>query len=272
MNEPLSTDHTNRFQQSRRHFIGLAAATFATSVLSASPLRLFLRPKDKIKAILFDGFAIFNPKPVYKIIEDLYPDKAKQITEAWQSHQFNYQWLRSLAGKYKNFTTVTRNALDFALKQNGLNVGDKEKDLIMAGFESLTAWPDVAPALQSIKSDGLKMGFLSNMTANMLNKGIQHAGLTPFFDLVISTDEKQTYKPAHNAYQMGTDRLKLRKEEILFVPFAGWDNAGAKWFGYPSFWVNRLKAPLEELDAEPDGTGNNLDELVAFIRKYNSTR
>jgi len=65
---------------------------------------------------------------------------------------------------------------------------------------------------------------------------------------------------------MGIDAFKLAKEEILFAAFAGWDAAGAKWFGYPTFWVNRMNAPVEELDAAPDGIGSGMADLVKFVR------
>jgi 2-haloacid dehalogenase len=66
---------------------------------------------------------------------------------------------------------------------------------------------------------------------------------------------------------MGVEALGLRREDILFVPFAGWDAAGAKWFGYPTFWVNRLGQPEEALDASPDGSGPGLAELVEYVRR-----
>jgi 2-haloacid dehalogenase len=53
------------------------------------------------------------------------------------------------------------------------------------------------------------------------------------------------------------------------LPFAGWDMAGAKWFGYTTFWLNRLKASPEMLDAKPDGQGNSLHDLLEFVRTYN---
>jgi 2-haloacid dehalogenase len=64
---------------------------------------------------------------------------------------------------------------------------------------------------------------------------------------------------------MAIDALGLRREEILFAAFAGWDAAGAKTFGYPTFWVNRLGLPLEELDVVPDGSGRDLTDLLKFI-------
>ena len=65
--------------------------------------------------------------------------------------------------------------------------------------------------------------------------------------------------------QMGLDAFKLEKEEIVFAAFAGWDASGAKWFGYPTFWVNRLNAPVEELGVAPDGVGSGLSDLVEFV-------
>jgi len=253
---------------SRKRFIQLTSLT-TTTVLRAPTIFSTTTHASKIKAVAFDAFPIFDPGPIFKRLDEFFPEKAKQIIEVWQSKQFSYQWLRLSGNRYENFWVVTQDALEFALTQFGLKLSDKEKALVMAGYETLNVWPDVLPALHAIKSWGLTVCFLSNMTAKMLHQGIQNSNLKDFFDFVISTDEKQTYKPSPAAYQMVVDRLKLKKGEILFVPFAGWDMAGAKWFGYPTFWVNRSGVPPEKLDAEPDAIGNNLNELVEFIRKYN---
>ena len=65
---------------------------------------------------------------------------------------------------------------------------------------------------------------------------------------------------------MAIDAFRLPREEILFAAFAGWDAAGAKWFGYPTFWVNRLNVPAEELGVTPDAVGRDLTELVSFVK------
>ena len=49
--------------------------------------------------------------------------------------------------------------------------------------------------------------------------------------------------------------------------FGGWDAAGAKLFGYPTVWVNRLNQPREELGVEPDQTVPDLNGLLAFVLK-----
>ena len=64
---------------------------------------------------------------------------------------------------------------------------------------------------------------------------------------------------------MAMDTLLLPRKEILFVAFAGWDVAGAKWFGYPTFWLNRQGSPTEELGVEADASGPDLNSLVQFV-------
>jgi 2-haloacid dehalogenase len=85
------------------------------------------------------------------------------------------------------------------------------------------------------------------------------------FEDVVSTDRSRTYKPDPRAYRLGVDALRATREEILFVAFAGWDAAGAKMFGYPTFWVNRQRFPAEELGVLPDGSGETLSDLVDFL-------
>ncbi|HEV8507723.1 MAG TPA: haloacid dehalogenase type II [Chitinophagaceae bacterium] len=248
---------------SRKAFIQMASLGAAGLLASSSGL---ITSNFKIKAIAFDAFAIFDPRPVFQTIHDLFPGNARQIIEAWQSKQFSYQWLRIAANKYKNFWDVTSDALDFAFQQSKITLRNKERDQIMVGYETLSAWSDVACALSAMRNEGFTICFLSNMTQDLLEQGIRNSNLNGLFDFVFSTDERQTYKPSPLAYQIAVDRLRLKKEEILFVPFAGWDMAGAKWFGFPTFWVNRSNALEEKLDVTPDGIGTHLDELITFIR------
>jgi 2-haloacid dehalogenase len=189
--------------------------------------------------------------------------------QVWQYKQFSYQWLRILGSRYKNFGDVTKDALGATFAQFAINATSKDQDSIMEKYDTINVWPDVTPTLQKINKENIKICLLSNITAKMLHQGIENANLKEYFDFVISTDERQTYKPSPKAYQMAVDTLRLSKREILYVPFAGWDMAGAKWFGYPTFWLNRSDASLENLDAQPDGWGSNLNEVVKFVTTWN---
>jgi 2-haloacid dehalogenase len=151
---------------------------------------------------------------------------------------------------------------------------------MMSAWRTLKAWPDAPPALAALKKSGLRLALLSNFTPEMLagciaTAGLQGllagciatAGLQGLFDHVVSTDEARTFKPDPRAYRLGLDALHLARQQVLFVAYAGWDAAGAKSFGYPSFWTNRLKLPPEELGETADGVGGTLADLITFLSR-----
>jgi 2-haloacid dehalogenase len=82
----------------------------------------------------------------------------------------------------------------------------------------------------------------------------------------LSTDRVRAAKPDPRAYRMAVDAFGLPREEIAFAAFAGWDAAGATWFGYPTVWTNRLGAPAEELGAAPAVVGRDLSDVVRLAR------
>ena len=252
----------------RRGFVRVATVgVFAAPV--APIFRLFADEsfsRSQPKAIAFDAFPVFDPRSVSALAEQLFPGKGAELSDEWRTRQFEYTWLRVTAKHYADFWQVTGDALEFAARKLNLELRQQERDQLMNSYLELKLWPDAVLALSSLKKSGFRLAFLSNLTPRMLNVNIKHAGLTGLFEQVLSTDQAKTYKPDPSAYQLGIDSLKLRREEILFVAFGGWDAAGAKLFGYPTFWVNRQKLPAEKLGAIPDGTGESLTELVQFLK------
>ena len=252
----------------RRTFIETAGVTMAgLAVLPFSSVK-DVRAAD-IKAIAFDGFAIFNPQSIFKKVKELFPGEGGQLVDIWVAKQFSYQWLRTLGGKYKNFWDISKDALLDAAKQCQVLLSEEQLNDIMNEYRQINIWNDVKPALQQLKEMDVKMCFLSNMTDEMITQGSNNADINHYFKNRLSADKVRMYKPSPIAYQMGIDYLGLKKEEILFVAFAGWDMAGAKWFGYPTYWVNRLNMPSENLDASPNGIGETLSGLAAFIKDGN---
>lgn len=252
----------------RREFIKVAAGGLALAAGSSASglLAADASLKSRIKAIAFDAFPVFDPRSVFALAEKLFPGKGTELSNEWRTRQFEYTWLRVAAQHYADFWQVTDDALTFAADKLNIELSSDARTKLMNAYLELKAWPDVVPALSALKKSGLRLAFLSNFTPQMLAVNIRNAGLSEMFEQVLSTDARKTYKPTPQAYQLGVDSLKLRREEILFVAFAGWDVAGAKLFGYPTFWVNRLKSPTERLDAAPDGVGESLTQLVQYLQ------
>ena len=237
----------------------------ATSAAAASTLATTARAQPRTRAVVFDGFVIFDPRPVAALTEELFPGKGEALAALWRIRQFEYTWLRTLTGRYTDFWTVTRDALTYAAAVTKVDLTDGTRDRLMQAFLALKAYPDVAGGLRALRDAGIRLAFLSNLTEHMLESATASAGLDGLFEQNLSTDRVRAFKPDPRAYQMGIDALGLPREEIVFAAFGGWDAAGATSFGYRTFWANRLRLPVEELDVRPDAIGDNLQDLVRFV-------
>ncbi|HKV93788.1 MAG TPA: haloacid dehalogenase type II [Candidatus Angelobacter sp.] len=251
----------------RRRFLAFTGAALASSLVDSTWGRpLATRdPSLNIKAIAFDAFPIFNPSPVFTLAEQLFPGNGPALSDEWRTRQFEYTWLRMATHHYADFWQITQDALAFAANKLKLELTADKREALMNAYLKLNVWPEVPSVLNRLKTLGLQLTFLSNFTQGMLDANIKHAGFEKLFDHVISTDQASTYKPDPRAYELGIEALGLKRNEVLFAAFAGWDASGAKLFGYPTFWVNRLKLPVEELDAVPDASGGSLLDLVQFL-------
>ncbi|MEO8406179.1 MAG: hypothetical protein ABI480_16340, partial [Chitinophagaceae bacterium] len=153
--------------QQRRTFLNnMLGLAVTTAIAPAFISDIFTT--NKIKALAFDAFPIFDPRPVFALAEELFPGKGNELSTVWRTKQFDYQWLRSLTHTYKDFWTVTEDALVFAGNSVKVDLTDDKRMKLMNAYLQLKVWPDVIPALTSIKNAGIKIVFLSNMTKKML--------------------------------------------------------------------------------------------------------
>lgn len=245
---------------SRREFLATAVAG-----LPAIAGQLARRRAMRVKAVAFDAFPIFDPRPVFALVSQLRPESGAELCKLWQDRQFEYMWLRTLSGHYSDFWAVTEDALVFAARAVHVELTAHERSRLMDAWLRLNCWPDAPAVLRVLKNSGLHLALLSNMTAKMLESGIRNSGLENLFDQVLSTDQVQAYKPDPRAYRMVLDACRLRHQDVVFAAFAGWDAAGARRFGYRTFWVNRQSQAVEELGVAPDAAGSALDDLVRYV-------
>src|SRR5258708_39831467 len=97
----------------RREFLSQIAASGLALQIFAHEASGSQRP---IKAVAFDAFPILDPRPVFALVDKLYPEKGVDLSNLWRTKQFEYTWLRTLSRNYADFRQVTGDALEFAAK------------------------------------------------------------------------------------------------------------------------------------------------------------
>jgi 2-haloacid dehalogenase len=249
-----------RARANRRQFLGAAASAFAGATAQGLP-----SAAPTIKAVAFDAFAIFDPRSVFRLAEELFPGRGEELSNQWRTRQFEYTWLRNSMRLYMDFWQVTQDALSYAAQQSKLELTAEKSSQLMSAFLRMKPWSDVVAAIETLRKRGLRLALLSNLTPVMMRSCIAASGLQGMFEFELSTDSVRAFKPDPAAYAMGTEAFHLEKHEILFVAFGGWDAVGAKAFGYTTYWVNREARPAERLGITADEAHRDLLSLPNFL-------
>ena len=224
------------------------------------------------RAVAFDYFVIFDPNSVVPEVEKAFPGKGVELAKAWRNKQFEYSFLRSITNDHEDFFKVTGDALDYSAGQMHLELTSETRARLLNAYLTLKPWPDTVAALKKLRAAGVRIITISNFSPTMLRANADNAGIANLFDGVLSTEVNRTFKPDPRAYELGLKRLRLRKDEIAFAAFGGWDAYGAKRFGYPTVWVNRFNLPMEKLGTAPDRTTTNMEGVIEFVLGASSSR
>jgi 2-haloacid dehalogenase len=179
---------------------------------------------------------------------------AEPVSQLWRAKQLEYSWITTLMGGFEDFWTLTTRGLDFALARHG--VADPAlRQALLAAYETLAAYPDVAPALARLKAAGKTTAIFTNGTQAMVDKAIAAAGIGPLIDAVVTVAAVGAYKPVPAVYAHAQGVLGLGDPgDVVFVSSNRWDVAGAARFGFVPVWVNRTAMPNEYPGADPVAT------------------
>ncbi|MCH2394461.1 haloacid dehalogenase type II [Oceanibaculum sp.] len=218
------------------------------------------------RAIAFDAYGtLFDVHSVRALCEEMFPGKGAALSQLWRLKQLEYTWLRSLMGRYEDFWAVTRDALVYALKNQGITPVEADLDRLMGEYLRLSPHAEAAEALKRLKEMGIRLSIASNGSPAMLDAVVRNAGFDTLLEAVISVDPVRVFKPHDAAYKIVTDTLGLPANEILFVSSNGFDVAGASHYGFESVWIQRSTGQMEELGVQPRHAIRFLTDIPALL-------
>ncbi|MEM0905921.1 MAG: haloacid dehalogenase type II [Pseudomonadota bacterium] len=189
------------------------------------------------------------------------PDAAT-LSALWRTKQLEYTWTRALAGRYRNFWSLTADALDYAFAKVP-SAPQSLRPALLDAYRTLDAYPEVIDVLTNLKNAGASTAILSNGAPNMLQMAVDAAGISALLDDVLSVDGLEVYKPLPVVYELVTTRFRVVPDAVSFQSSNRWDIAGATAFGFRTVWINRTGEPDEYADLPPGSTLPALTGLEA---------
>ncbi|MGA8156609.1 MAG: haloacid dehalogenase type II, partial [Rhodoplanes sp.] len=163
------------------------------------------------------------------------PD-ADRLSEMWRAKQLEYTWTLTLAGSYRDFWTLTQQALDYAMAR-APSVDRALRSRLLEAYLALDAFTDARACLQELKQQGLRTAILSNGSPRMLEAAVEAAQLGRALDAILSVDAIRMYKPRPEVYRLVTDKFAVDPGEVIFVSSNRWDVMGGAACGFRAAWV-----------------------------------
>ena len=226
------------------------------------------------KVIVFDAYGtLFDVYSMGALAEEIFPGHGATLSNAWRDKQIEYTRLTTMSDPhgaqgsryYQPFADLTVASLRYCCKRLGLDLSPAQEARLMHQYEMLTPFAESLPILKHVREKGISTAILSNGSPDMLNSTVNHAGLTPYLDHVITVEGIRLFKTSPQSYGLVLKQFAVRADEVLFVSSNAWDALGATWFGFKTLWVNRQNLPYEEIGPKPTYTGTTLDDVLRVI-------
>ena len=201
-----------------------------------------------VKVVVFDLYGtILTIESMAVHVATVGIEDADAFVAYWRRKQLEYAFLRTIAGSYVDFDSLTLASLRHACEQLRHELEPRHVAYLTAAWRSMPAYPDVAPALRSLAARGVPLAVLTNGTPDSANAALDAAGVRHLLAAVLSVESVHAYKPDPRVYALATERFRCEPREIAFVSSNGWDAWGAMEFGFNVAWCNRARNAMEHL-------------------------
>ncbi|OAB80135.1 haloacid dehalogenase type II [Cochleicola gelatinilyticus] len=193
----------------------------------------------------------------------------EDLLSLWFTTMLQYSLVTTVSGQYKHFSTIGAATLQMVAANNGISISSEEaRDTVINALRALPPHPEVISALTTLKQEGYTLVSFTNSSNEGVKKQFEYAGLTAYFEKMLSVEDVRKFKPATEAYQWAAQKMGVNPEECMLVAAHGWDVAGAMWAGWRAAFISRPGQQLFPLAPKTEIEATDLTELTKILVAY----
>lgn len=199
------------------------------------------------------------------VVEDnAAPVEPERFLEAWDRYFFAQDLEEFLL-----LAEVTEDSLERAFADFGIDADPRPYvEMLEREWQRSKPFPEVRGVLSAL--DGMRCAVVSNADDAFLRGILERSGLR--FDVVVTSESAQCYKPRPRIFEMALEGLGLRPDRVVHVGDSlQADVAGAARLGMRTIWVNRAGLARGPGDPRPDFVVRDLQEVPRIVGKAGST-
>jgi 2-haloacid dehalogenase len=217
-------------------------------------------PGWRPKAIIFDLLTALLDS--WSLWDASTPSATSTEGRPWRER---YLELTFGAGAYVPYENLVRQAA------RDVGLPESTPATLLRDWERLQMWPEAAGVLQQLKSQGYRLGVVTNCSRHLANVAIRRVvdcmgggSKKDLFDAVATAEDSGFYKPRIQAYEAVLAAMGLEACDVLFVAGSAGDVEGATNAGMKVAWHNQVG--LEKRgDAIPLREARTLDGTLGYL-------
>jgi 2-haloacid dehalogenase len=208
---------------------------------------------------------VIDPAGIVDDLRKSFGTRAELAAQLWRDKQIELTFRRALMRKYTNFDVCTADALKYVSEQLCADLEENNRRSLLDAYLRLPAFTDVKSGLETLKKIGSRLIALTNGTEHSVRVLLQRAGISSYFEAIVSVDQIRTFKPDPAVYELV--RHTAGDQIAWLVSSNPFDVAGAKACGLKAAWVRRNPSRTFDMDEfSPDLVVGSLMELCEALR------
>lgn len=188
-----------------------------------------------------------------------------RLAGRWFAELLRLAFVSTIIGRHRPFTDLAGDALDSVTPDGASNA---QRVRLVELIRTLPPHPDVAPGLDLLRAEGHTVAAVTNSPTTTVRSQLTNAGLIAGFDLVMSVDEVEAFKPDPRVYRAAADRLGASTSDCVMIAAHDWDIAGATAAGCRGIFLERRGATWSRAFGAPT---HRARDLVAAARWISAT-
>ena len=158
------------------------------------------------KVILFDvNETLLDLTPLKESVSKALGGRP-ELAPLWFTTLLQYSLVTTVADHYLDFAEVGAACLRMIAKNHGVELSEEDAKEAVAPMRSLPPHADVIPALGRLRDANFRLVTLTNSSKAALADQMTHAGLTKFFEVLLSVEDVGKYKPHADVYRWAAGR------------------------------------------------------------------
>jgi len=193
----------------------------------------------------------------------------QELLSLWFTTMLQYSLVVSASGQYKPFGHIGAAALQMVAANNNIVIPEEEaRNIVVKSMQNLPPHPEVKDALNTLKTEGYTLVALTNSNDESLKIKIEKAGLTQYFDDLLSIESVGKFKPFTDVYNWASNKMNTKPEDCMLIAAHGWDVAGALWAGWRAAFVGRPGQQTFPLAPNTEINESDLQKVADILVTY----